>query len=266
MNLQRSVKIHDSTGFARARQAGHLAAATLDYIAPYVTPGITTGELDDICHNYIKKNGAIAAPLGYRGFPKANCISVNHVVCHGIPSSEKYLQDGDILNIDVTVKLDGWHGDSSRMYIAGRAGTKARKLCDITYDCLMAGIAQVKPGAYVGDIGHAIQTLAESKNYSVVREFTGHGIGEIFHDDPYIFHYGVRGSGMQLVPGMIFTIEPMINAGKPDVKVLQDNWTAVTRDRSLSAQFEHMIGVTDSGCEIFTLSPTGLHKPYSSTQ
>jgi methionyl aminopeptidase len=262
MNLQRSVKIHDSTGFDRARKAGRLAAATLDHITPFVKPGITTAELDDICHDYIKQNGAIAAPLGYRGFPKANCISVNHVVCHGIPSSEKYLQDGDILNIDVTVKLDGWHGDSSRMYIAGRAGIKARKLCDITYDCLMAGIAAVKPGSHLGDIGHAIQTLAESKNYSVVREFTGHGTGEIFHDDPHVFHFGNPGEGLELATGMIFTIEPMINVGGPEVKILKDGWTAVTRDRSLSAQFEHMIGVTDTGCEIFTSSPAGLHKPY----
>lgn len=263
--LQRNVKLHDSTAFARARRAGRLAADTLDFITPYVKPGISLNELDYLCHCYIIDNGAIPAPLGYCGFPKSNCISVNDVVCHGIPSDRK-LNDSDIVNIDVTVILDGWHGDSSRMYVAGHAGTRFLGLCDTAYDCLQAGIKEVRPGNHVGDIGYAIQTLAESRGYSVVREYSGHGIGEIFHDDPFIPHYGLRGSGLLLQAGMIFTIEPMINLGKSDVQLLNDGWTVLTTDGSPSAQFEHMIGVTDDGCEIFTLSARGLDRPYNSTQ
>lgn len=262
---KRSVKLHDAEGFARARRAGRLAAETLDFITPYVRAGVTLNELDYLCQCFIEDNGAIPAPLGYRGYPKANCISVNYVVCHGIPD-DTVLQSGDILNIDVTVKLDGWHGDTSRMYAVDPAGTTALQLCDITYDSMMAGIQQVKPGNHIGDIGYAIQTLAESHGYSVVKEYTGHGINTIFHDDPYIPHWGLPGTGLEIVPGMIFTVEPMLNIGSDDVELLSDNWTVLTVDRSLSAQFEHMIGVTESGCEIFTLSPKGLDKPYSSIQ
>lgn len=261
----RSIKLHGPIGFGRARQAGQLAAETLDFIAAYVKPGVSLNELDRLCQSYIEERDAIPAPLGYRGFPKANCISVNNVVCHGIPN-ESLLKDGDIVNIDVTPILNGWHGDSSRMYIAGTASTESVRLCDVTYECLMAGIAEVKPGNYIGDIGFVIQELAESNGFSVVREYSGHGIGEIFHDEPFIPHWGVRGTGIKLVPGMIFTIEPMLNFGKQYVRVLPDKWTVVTTDNSLSAQFEHMIGVTETGCEIFTRSPRGLDKPYSSTQ
>lgn len=256
----RGIKLNNAASFERARRAGKLAAETLDFITPYVKPGVTLNELDNLCHCFIIDNNAVPAPLGYHGFPKSNCISVNEVVCHGIPSNRS-LKNGDIVNIDVTVILDGWHGDASRMYIAGRAGTKAKELCNITYDCLLAGINAVKPGNHIGDIGYAIQSLAERNRYSVVLEYTGHGINEIFHDEPFIPHYGVRGSGLLLQPGMIFTIEPMINAGTRNVILLEDGWTVVTKDGSLSAQFEHMVGVTQDGCEIFTLSPKGLHFP-----
>lgn len=242
------------------RKAGRLAAATLDFITPYVQPGVTTGELDRLLEQHIRDHGGVPAPLGYRGFPKANCISVNHVVCHGIPG-DKRLQNGDILNIDVTPILDGWYGDSSRMYLCGDVGVKAKKLVDVTYDALMIGIAQVKPGATLGDIGHAIQTFAEGHRYSVVRDFCGHGLGKVFHDAPNILHFGQKGSGEVLQPGMFFTIEPMVNLGKYQVKLLADGWTAVTRDKSLSAQCEHSIGVTETGYEIFTGSPAGIFKP-----
>jgi methionyl aminopeptidase len=256
----RRITIHPPEDFAGMRAAGRLAAETLDMITPHVRPGVTTGVLDELCHRFITKHGAIPAPLNYRGFPKSICTSINHVVCHGIPGDRR-LDDGDVLNIDVTVILDGWHGDSSRMYAAGTASTKARNLMDVTYEALMRGVRAVKPGVTLGDVGHAIQSFVESHRFSVVRDFCGHGIGRRFHEPPNVLHFGKPGEGTQLRPGMFFTIEPMVNAGRPEVKVLDDGWTAVTRDRSLSVQFEHMIGVTDDGVEIFTLSPAGLEKP-----
>ena len=256
----RRIAIHGHADFAGMRAAGRLAADTLDMIAPHVRPGVTTGTLDQLCHDFILANGAIPAPLNYRGFPKSICTSINHVVCHGIPGDKKLL-DGDILNIDVTVILDGWHGDTSRMYVAGTASTRSRMLLDVTYRSLMKGVAAVVPGATLGDVGHAIQTFVEANRFSVVRDFCGHGIGRTFHAAPNVLHFGRRGEGPVLRPGMFFTIEPMVNAGRPEVKVLDDGWTAVTRDRSLSAQFEHMVGVTEEGCEIFTISPAGLHHP-----
>ncbi len=256
----RRITIHSPEDFAGMRAAGRLAAATLDMIAPHVQPGVTTATLDTLCHDFIQGQGAIPAPLNYRGFPKSICTSINHVVCHGIPG-ERRLIEGDVLNIDVTVVLDGWHGDSSRMYAAGRTSTKAHKLIDVTYEALMRGVAAVKPGATLGDLGHAIQVYVEANRFSVVRDFCGHGIGRRFHEAPNILHFGRPGEGPVLRPGMFFTIEPMVNAGRPEVKVLDDGWTAVTRDRSLSAQFEHMVGVTEDGCEVFTISPGGLHRP-----
>lgn len=257
---RRGIVLHTEADFVGLRAAGRLAAETLDMITDHVRPGVTTDELDQLIHNFMIDNGATAATLNYRGYPKSSCISINHVVCHGIPS-ERVLQSGDILNIDVTCILNGWFGDSSRMYVAGNASIKARKLIDVTYDCMMAGIEVVKPGATLGDIGAAIQTLAESQRFSVVRDFCGHGIGRTFHAPPNILHYGRPGEGAVLQAGMVFTIEPMINIGKYDVKILEDGWTAVTRDRSLSAQFEHMLGVTETGYEIFTLSPKGYTRP-----
>jgi methionyl aminopeptidase len=255
------IRLHDAADFEGMRRAGRLAAETLDFIAPYVRPGISTGELDRLCEIFIRDHGAIPAPLGYRGYPKATCISLNHVVCHGIPGDRK-LYDGDILNIDVTTILDGWYGDTSRMYLCGeRVPVQAKRLVDVTYEALMIGIAKAKPGATLGDIGHAIQTYAEGFRYSIVRDFCGHGLGRAFHEPPSVLHYGVPGQGTALMEGMFFTIEPMINIGRPEVKVLDDGWTAVTRDKSLSAQFEHSIGITADGCEIFTLSPSGMHKP-----
>jgi len=256
-----SIKIHGPAAFEGMRKAGALAAATLDFIVPHVVPGVTTGELDRLCHEFVTGHGAISAPLGYRGFPKAICTSINHVVCHGIPG-ERRLIEGDILNIDVTPILDGWHGDSSRMYFVGdRIPLKARKLVDVTYEAMMRGIAAIKPGLHIGIIGDAIQRYAESHRYSVVRDFCGHGVGRVFHDAPSILHYGRPQDGPVMQEGMFFTIEPMINAGRWEVKVLSDGWTAVTKDRSLSAQFEHTIGVTATGYEIFTISPAGLHRP-----
>ncbi len=257
----RRIVIHDADDFAGMRRAGRLAAETLDFITPYVQPGVTTEALDRLCHDFIVDHGAVPAPLNYRGFPKSICTSVNHVVCHGIPSERKALRDGDILNIDVTVILDGWHGDTSRMFFAGKPGVKAQRLVEVTYDSMMRGIEAVRPGATLGDIGHAIQSHAEEHRFSVVRDFCGHGLGRVFHAAPSVLHYGQPGQGMALREGMFFTIEPMINAGRSEVKILDDGWTAVTRDRSLSAQFEHSIGVTGSGCEIFTLSPRGWHRP-----
>jgi methionyl aminopeptidase len=255
------ILLHSKEDFDGMRRAGRLAAETLDMITSHVVPGATTEALDKLCHDFIIKKGAIPAPLGYKGFPKSICTSVNHVVCHGIPG-EKELLEGDIVNIDVTVIVDGWHGDTSRMYLLGdKVPVKARRLVDITYECLMIGIEAVKPGATVGDIGYAIQMLAEKNRFSVVRDFCGHGLGREFHAPPSITHYGEPGDGPVLEPGMFFTIEPMINAGSWQTKVLPDGWTAVTRDRSLSAQFEHTLAVTDDGYEIFTLSPQGLHKP-----
>jgi methionyl aminopeptidase len=256
----RRITIHRPEDFAPMRAAGLLAAQTLDMIGPHVVPGVTTEALNTICHDFILAHGAIPAPLNYRGFPKSICTSINHVVCHGIPG-EKKLLDGDIVNIDVTVILDGWFGDSSRMYVAGAANTRARQLIEVTYEAMMRGVAAVKPGATFGDIGYAIQSYVEAQRFTVVRDFCGHGIGRNFHEPPNVLHFGRRGDGPALKPGMFFTIEPMVNVGRPEVKVLDDGWTAVTRDRSLSAQFEHMIGVTETGHEIFTLSPKGYTVP-----
>jgi len=246
--------------FEGMRRAGKLAAETLDFITPHVQPGVTTEQLDKLCHDFIVEHGAVPAPLGYRGFPKSSCISVNHVVCHGIPG-DKVLQDGDILNIDVTVIVDGWFGDSSRMYVAGKLSRKAERLIEITHEALMRGIEVVKPGNTFGDIGHAIQSFVESHRMSVVRDFCGHGLGRVFHAPPNVLHYGRPGTGAVLEEGMLFTIEPMVNLGRAETKTLADEWTAVTRDKSLSAQFEHSIGVTAEGCEIFTLSPAGKFYP-----
>lgn len=255
------IPLHGPSDFEGMRRAGRLAAAALDYITPFVQPGVTTAELDEKSEAFIRDHGATPAPLNYRGYPKATCISLNHVVCHGIPGDRK-LANGDILNIDITVILDGWHGDTSRMFYAGdKVSVKARRLCDVTYDSLMLGIAAVKPGATLGDIGNAIQSHVEAQRFSVVRDFCGHGLGRVFHAAPSVLHYGRPGEGAVLKPGMFFTIEPMVNAGRYDVKILADGWTAVTRDRSLSAQFEHSIGVTEDGCEIFTLSPAGYERP-----
>ena len=256
----RRITIHKPEDFGAMRRAGKLAAETLDMITAHVRPGISTGEIDKLCHDYMVERSAIPATLGYRGYTKSSCTSVNHVVCHGIPG-DRVLVDGDIINIDVTVILDGWHGDSSRMYVAGEASTKAKLLMDVTYDAMMKGIAAIRPGATLGDIGHAIQVHVEKHRFSVVRDFCGHGIGRHFHEPPNILHFGRPGEGPKLKPGMFFTVEPMVNAGRPEVKILDDGWTAVTRDRSLSAQFEHMVAVTDNGVEIFTLSPKGMHKP-----
>ena len=251
---------HGAEDFESMRRSGRLAAELLDYITPFVIPGVTTGELDRLCHEYTVERGAVSAPLGYRGFPRSICTSINHVVCHGIPS-DRVLREGDVVNIDVTPILDGWHGDTSRMFPVGKIGVKARKLIEVTYECLMLGIAEVRPGATLGDIGHAIQAHAEGHRFSVVRDFCGHGIGRIFHTAPSVMHYGQPGQGLVLRQGMFFTIEPMINAGRHETKILADGWTAVTKDKSLSAQFEHMIAVTVDGCEIFTESPSGLHCP-----
>jgi len=254
------IKLFGPEAFASMRKAGQLAAEALDLMVDLVKPGVTTEFLDKTCFEFAMDHKAYPAPLHYRGFTKSICTSINHVVCHGIPN-EKPLREGDIVNIDITLVVDGWHGDSSRMYGVGHVPRRAERLVDITYECLMRGIAAVKPGATTGDIGHAIQTYAESERCSVVRDFCGHGLGQLFHDEPNILHYGKPKEGVPLKAGMLFTIEPMINLGRPEVKVLGDGWTAVTRDRSLSAQFEHTIGVTDTGCEIFTLSPKGLDKP-----
>jgi methionyl aminopeptidase len=254
------IKLHGPEGFEGMRRAGQLAAEILDALVPHVLPGVTTQELDDIVHKMTLAAGAVPATLGYRGYTKSCCISINHVVCHGIPG-DRALKDGDIVNIDVTPILDGWHGDTSRMYLVGDVPLKARKLVDVTYECLTLGIEQAKPGNHLGDIANAIQRHAEGLRYSVVRDFCGHGVGRLFHDSPEVVHAGRPGSGPELRPGMFFTVEPMINIGRADVKLLDDGWTAVTRDKSLSAQFEHSIGIIEDGAEIITLSPKGLHKP-----
>ncbi len=254
------IRLYDEAGFAGMRAAGRLAAECLDLLVDLAKPGVSTQEIDDFVYNFGMQNNALPATLNYRGYTKSCCTSINHVVCHGIPN-EKPLKDGDIVNIDVTYILDGWHGDSSRMYLIGDVKRAAERLVEVTYESLMRGIAVVKPGATTGDIGHAIQAFVEHERCSVVRDFCGHGVGRLFHDAPNILHYGMRGEGVQLRPGMIFTIEPMVNLGRYNVKVLSDGWTAVTRDRSLSAQFEHTIGVTETGCEIFTLSPRGYTVP-----
>ncbi len=235
------------------RRAGRLAADVLDMITPHIEPGVTTEHLDTLCHRYITEElGAVPAPLNYRGFPKATCISVNHVVCHGIPGPKR-LKKGDILNIDITVIKDGWHGDTSRMFLVGEPSIRARRLVETARECLWRGIEQVRPGATLGDIGHAVQRHAEAHHYSVVREYCGHGIGEQFHEEPQVLHYGEPGTGTGLEPGMTFTIEPMINAGRPATRLLRDQWTVVTKDRSLSAQWEHTLLVTDHGHEVLTL-------------
>jgi methionyl aminopeptidase len=254
------ITIHSKEDFEGMRRAGRLAAEILDMIGPHVKPGVTTDYLDQLCHDYMIANNSVPATLGYRGYPKSSCISINHVVCHGIPS-EKKLKDGDILNIDVTCILDGWFGDNSRMYVAGKLSRKAERLIQVTHDALMLGIDQVKPGNTFGDIGAAIQKYAEAHRCSVVRDFCGHGLGRVFHAPPNVLHYGNWGTGNVLEEGMFFTIEPMINLGKPQTKILADDWTAVTKDKSLSAQFEHSIGVTADGCEIFTLSQNGTFHP-----
>lgn len=254
------IKLYGSEAFEGMRRAGQLTARALDLLVQHVAPGVTTAFLDDLVLEFARDHNAYPAPLYYRGYPRSICTSINHVVCHGIPN-DKPLREGDIVNIDVTLVLDGWHGDSSRMYPVGETPRRAARLVDITHEAMMRGIDAIRPGATTGDIGAAIQDYAEAERTSVVRDFCGHGLGRVFHDTPNILHFGNPGEGTQLRPGMLFTVEPMINLGKPHVKVLGDGWTAVTRDRSLSAQFEHTVGVTEDGVEIFTLSPGGYHKP-----
>ncbi len=255
-----AIKLYDAAAFDGMQAAGQLAAAILDALVPLVVPGVTSEALDDVVRQMTLEAGAVPGTLGYRGYNKSSCTSINHVVCHGIPSA-KPLRDGDIVNVDVTPVLNGWHGDTSRMFLVGEVPLKAKRLVDVTYECLMLGIEQARPGNRLGDISHAIQVHAEKHRYGVVRDFCGHGVGRVFHDAPEVVHVGKPGTGPELRPGMIFTIEPMINIGRPDVKMLDDGWTAVTRDRSLSAQFEHSIGITDTGCQIFTSSPAGLDRP-----
>ncbi|MCB1365443.1 MAG: type I methionyl aminopeptidase [Rhodobacteraceae bacterium] len=254
------IRIHEPADFAGMHAAGAVAARILDDIAAHVFVGQTTQEIDRIITEMVEAAGAKSATIGYKGYRHASCISVNHVVCHGIPG-DKTLKDGDILNIDVTVIVDGWFGDTSRMYVAGRLPRKAERLIEVTHDALMKGIEAVRPGRTFGDIGHAIQTYAEAQRMSVVRDFCGHGLGRVFHAPPNVLHYGRPGTGAVLEEGMFFTIEPMINLGRPETKTLADDWTAVTRDKSLSAQFEHSVGVTSDGADIFTLSPAGRFHP-----
>lgn len=261
--MGKTIKIHNEAEFAKMRAAGRLGAEILDFITPYVVPGVSTGKLDELCAEETAKAGAISAPLHYNGFPKSICTSVNHVVCHGIPSEDKILHDGDILNIDVTVKLDGWHGDTSRMFYVGKPKVKARRLCQVTYEAMMAGIEKVKPGNTLTDVARAIQTVAEKAGFSVVRDYCGHGVGQVFHDEPQVLHYVTHGRPeVVLQEGMIFTIEPMLNEGGWEtITNSHDGWTVTTRDKSLSAQFEHSLGVTKDGYEIFTLSPKGWYYP-----
>lgn len=254
------IRLYGPEDFAAMHRAGQLTARCLDALVEKVVPGITTQEIDDFVYKFGIDNGALPATLNYRGYTKSTCTSINHVVCHGIPN-DKPLKEGDIVNIDVTYIVDGWHGDSSRMYAAGKPSVKAQRLMDVTYEAMMRGIAVIRPGATLGDLGHAIQSFVERQRFSVVREFCGHGLGRAFHEPPNVLHFGRPGEGVTLREGMLFTVEPMVNAGRPEVKILDDGWTAVTRDRSLSAQFEHTVGVSATGCEIFTLSPAGLHKP-----
>ena len=246
--------------FEQIRIAGSLAAETLDEVTHYVKPGVTTEKLDKICYEFIRDNGGYSAPLFYRGFPKSSCSSVNHVVCHGIPS-EKYLKEGDIVNIDVTAIVNGWHGDTSRMFFVGDVSVKCKNLISATYNSMMEAISIIKKGIYLGDIGETIQTYVEKKGFSVVKDFCGHGIGKTFHEPPNVLHYGKKGDGIKLQSGMIFTVEPMINEGTYNTKLLKDGWTAVTKDKSLSAQFEHTVGVTDDGFEIFTKSKKKYDQP-----
>jgi methionyl aminopeptidase len=254
------IKLHGPEAFEGMRKAGRLVAECLDLLAPEIKPGVPTDRLDRLVFDFAMDHGARPATLMYRGYTKSTCTSINHVVCHGIPN-DKPLKDADIVNVDVTLVLDGWHGDSSRMYAVGEVPRRAERLIEVTYEAMMRGIAVIRPGATTGDIGFAIQNFVEAQHMSVVRDFCGHGLGRLFHDEPNIVHVGRPGEGVVLKPGMLFTVEPMINLGRPHVKVLSDGWTAVTRDRSLSAQFEHTVGVTDKGFEIFTLSPKGLDKP-----
>jgi methionyl aminopeptidase len=254
------IRIYEDSDFVGMQRAGEVAAEILDMVAPLVKPGVTTSVIDDFIREEIERRGVVSATIGYKGYQHASCISVNHVVCHGIPGA-KVLADGDILNVDVTVIVDGWFGDTSRMYVAGNLGRKAERLIEVTHEALMRGIAAVKPGNTFGDIGFAIQAYVEANRMSVVRDFCGHGLGRVFHSPPNVLHYGRPGSGAVLEEGMFFTIEPMVNLGRPETKVLADDWTAVTRDKSLSAQFEHSVGVTATGCEIFTLSPAGKFHP-----
>jgi methionyl aminopeptidase len=254
------IKLYGPADFAAMHRAGRLAAECLDALAPMIRPGLATNAIDRFVYDFAMDHGALPATLGYKGYAKSTCTSINHVVCHGIPN-EKGLRDGDIVNIDVTLILDGWHGDSSRMYKVGEVKRAAERLIEVTHEAMMRGIEAIRPGATTGDIGFAIQEYAERERCSVVRDFCGHGVGRLFHDVPNILHYGSPGEGVVLKPGMIFTVEPMINLGRPQVKILSDGWTAVTRDRSLSAQFEHSVGVTETGYEIFTLSPKGLTLP-----
>ncbi len=255
-----AVKKYSKKDFEGLRKAGKVAAHILDYITPFVQVGITTAELDKLCHEEILRNNAIPACLGYNGYPNATCISLNHVICHGIPSQRK-LVNGDILNIDVTVIVNGWYGDTSRMYVVGKPSNKAKELIEVTYNALMIAIDLVRPGIRLGDIGHAIQSYVEGKKFSVVRDYCGHGTGKIFHDEPAVLHFGKSGTGLELEPGYVFTIEPMINVGTYRTRLLSDGWTVISADRSLSAQFEHTMGVTEDGCEIFTNSLIGLTKP-----
>ncbi|MEP9354041.1 type I methionyl aminopeptidase [Xanthobacter sp. KR7-65] len=254
------IKLYGPEGFEGMRRAGALTAQALDAVAELVAPGVTTAAIDKLIFEFALDHGAFPATLMYRGYRYSVCTSVNHVVCHGMPNARP-LRDGDIVNVDVTLVLDGWYGDSSRMYPVGAVPRRAERLLDVTYEAMMRGIRAIRPGGHVGDIGAAIQDFVEPQHMSVVRDFCGHGVGQVFHDEPNIVHVGRRGEGPKLMPGMIFTVEPMINLGRPHVKVLSDGWTAVTRDRSLSAQFEHAVGVTETGVEIFTLSPKGYHKP-----
>ncbi|MBB4051430.1 methionyl aminopeptidase [Devosia subaequoris] len=257
------IPLHGSEGFEGMRRAGTLTARALDEITPFVEAGVPTSTIDRVAYEFARDHGAVPATIFYKGYRHSVCTSINHVVCHGIPD-ERPLREGDIVNVDLTLVLDGWHGDSSRMYPVGEISRKAERLIEVTYAGLEAGIAAARPGNTTGDIGAAIQAVAEAERMSVVRDFVGHGLGRLFHDEPNILHFGTPGSGAELKPGMIFTIEPMINLGRPHVKILSDGWTAVTRDRTLSAQCEHSIGITETGCEIFTLSPAGLFNPLAS--
>ncbi len=255
-----TIKLHGPDGFAGMRRAGQLSARVLNSLYDIIVPGVTTQEIDDHIRRMTIDAGGLPATLGYRGFTHSCCTSINHVVCHGIPGPKR-LQDGDIVNVDVTSIVDGWHGDTNRTYAVGRIGIKAQRLIEVTYEAMMRGIEAAKPGNTIGDIGYAIQSFAERHRYGVVRDFCGHGVGRLFHDAPEVVHAGRPGTGPELRPGMFFTIEPMINIGRADVKVLEDGWTAVTRDKTLSAQFEHSIGITEDGCEVFTTSPEGRHSP-----
>ena len=248
-----NIKQYSFEDFTKLKTAGEITAQALDFVTDKIKPGITTNVIDKLVSDFLKSKQATSAPLFYKGFPKSICTSVNHVVCHGIPS-EKTLQEGDILNIDITSYIDGFHGDASRMYCVGQPSIKAQKLIDVTYQSLMRAIKILQPGITLGDIGFAIQSFVEQEGYSVVRDFCGHGIGRLFHEEPSVLHYGRKNDGLKLKEGMVFTIEPMINAGAYQTKVLNDGWTAVTKDKSLSAQFEHTVGITNNGCEIFTLS------------